>query len=159
MSSDAPTVDTASHRSDDLLVPVAEEGRNDRKRSRDRTTSPKLRPAPSNEVAERIATELQEKDRELMESVVEHLGVEQALQVLSETRDVLAKGGMLVPDGSRKRTPGGTFLTLVQERVTPEERKSIWACQTARRKKRADQKTRNKVAEALKEMGADAAGA
>ena len=40
------------------------------------------------------------------------------------------------------------FLTLVQERVTPEERKSIWACQTARRKKRADQKTRNKVARA-----------
>jgi hypothetical protein len=54
--------------------------------------------------------------------IVQRLGPEAALAVLQETQAIEAQGGLLLPDGSRRHTPGGVFFRLVRERVSPEER-------------------------------------
>ena len=54
--------------------------------------------------------------------IVQQLGPEAALAVLQETQAIEAQGGLLLPDGSRRHTPGGVFFRLVRERVSPEER-------------------------------------
>ncbi|MDQ5853297.1 MAG: phosphorylated adapter RNA export RNA-binding domain-containing protein, partial [Chloroflexota bacterium] len=58
--------------------------------------------------------------------IVQRLGPEAALAVLEETKQIEAQGGLLLPDGSRRRTPGGVFFFLVRQRVTPEDRAVIF---------------------------------
>jgi hypothetical protein len=43
-----------------------------------------------------------------------------------------AHGGMLTRDGTRRRTPGGTFFTLMKERVTAEQRRQLFPWNTPR---------------------------
>ena len=54
--------------------------------------------------------------------IVQQLGPEAALALLQETQAIEAQGGLMLPDGSRRHTPGGVFFRLVRERVSPEER-------------------------------------
>src|SRR3712207_6292904 len=44
---------------------------------------------------------------------------------LFRSLDVEANGGMLIPDGSRKRTLGGIFFYLVRTQVSDEEAMQI----------------------------------
>ena len=57
-----------------------------------------------------------------LRQIVQRLGPEAALAFLQETQAIEAQGGLLLPDGSRRHTPGGVFFRLVRERVAPEER-------------------------------------
>ena len=57
---------------------------------------------------------------------MQELGSETALAFLTQTHETEAAGGMLLPDGSRKRTPGGVYFVLVKQHVTPEQRKRIF---------------------------------
>ncbi len=46
--------------------------------------------------------------------VVARLGADHARAVLARTQEIEAAGGLLLPDGSRRRTPEGTFFHLVR---------------------------------------------
>jgi hypothetical protein len=58
--------------------------------------------------------------------IVRLLGPEQALALLAQTEQVEANGGMLLPDGSRKRTKGGVFFRLVKDQFTPAQRLQLF---------------------------------
>lgn len=71
-------------------------------------------------LAQEIADELNETLREpitQIERALTYCGVETVQQLLEETRAVEAKGGQMVPDGSRRRTIGGVFFNLLREKV------------------------------------------
>lgn len=79
------------------------------------------------ETIARIADTLGEtepRQRDQIARVVEVLGVEDALALLNETQGIEASGGMLTADGSRRRSPGGVFLTILKNRLTAEGRKA-----------------------------------
>lgn len=75
---------------------------------------------PSDHVVETIAAQLNEPEKGLLEQVVRVLGPERSLTLLQKTLEVEAGGGMMVRDGTRRRTPGGVFFYLVRAHV-PEE--------------------------------------
>ncbi len=60
--------------------------------------------------------------------VVGRLGADRARAVLTRTQEIEAAGGLLLPDGSRRRTPGGTFLFLVRTApdLSTDDRASIF---------------------------------
>src|SRR5512142_2087913 len=51
--------------------------------------------------------------------VVKQLGPEQALAFLHEALAIEESGGLMLPDGSRRRTPGGVFFYLVRTKGPP----------------------------------------
>ena len=58
--------------------------------------------------------------------IVQRLGPEAAFAFLHEAHQIEAQGGLMLPDGSRRRTLGGVFFFLVRERVSPEDRAAIF---------------------------------
>src|SRR5260370_10822433 len=67
----------------------------------------------ANEVEQTIAEQLGETEPEplqLLHKGVKKLGPEQALAFLKETQEIETQGGLLLPDGSRRRTLGGVFF-------------------------------------------------
>src|SRR5690242_19464474 len=77
-----------------------------------------------------LAAELGETAAEaqvLIKKVVRTLGAERTRRLVDEAKAIEADGGMLVPDGSRRRTLGGVFFKLAKERASPEERARIWS--------------------------------
>ncbi len=54
--------------------------------------------------------------------VVRVLGIERAQALYEQTLAVETSGGMMLPDGSRRRTPGGVFFKLVRDTASKEER-------------------------------------
>lgn len=76
--------------------------------------------------ASQIAAALGEHDdlpREQIRRIVRHLGSAYASELLAETQAIEEQGGMLVSDGSRRRTPGGIFFWLTRQRLQREGRK------------------------------------
>jgi len=73
--------------------------------------------------------------------VVGQLGADRARAFLTRTQEIEAAGGLLLPDGSRRRTPGGVFFHLVRadDTLSREDRVSIFPPQFGRngRKKAA----------------------
>jgi len=89
-----------------------------------------------------IATGLGETERAALGQVgrvVGRLGAERARAFLARTQDIEAAGGLMLPDGSRRRTPGGTFFHLVRtsDEVSREDRTSIFPPLSKRPKKTA----------------------
>jgi hypothetical protein len=87
---------------------------------------------PSNEtkaLAATIAAQLGETEPTPLgeiQRIVHRLGAETALAFLAETQQLEAQGGLLLPDGSRRRTPGGVFFYLVKQRISKKERLKIF---------------------------------
>ena len=54
------------------------------------------------------------------------LGEERVRGFVAEALAVEARGGLLLPDGSRRRTLGGVFFHLVRQGVTRDERRAIF---------------------------------
>ncbi len=69
--------------------------------------------------------------------VVGRLGVDRARVFLTRTGEIEAAGGLLLPDGSRRRTPGGVFFHLVRadDTLTREDRVSLFPPQSARNRR------------------------
>uniref|UniRef100_A0A915B8L7 Phosphorylated adapter RNA export protein n=2 Tax=Parascaris univalens TaxID=6257 RepID=A0A915B8L7_PARUN len=67
---------------------------------------------PIDELSKRIAKVLGERDGSSVIAAVKAVGETLALKLFEEARNVEASGGMLVANGSRRRTPGGVFLAL-----------------------------------------------
>jgi len=74
--------------------------------------------------------------------IVRHTEAERALTWLTEALAIETAGGQMLPDGSRRRTPGGVYFRLVRQQLTPQERSLIfpsWAAKHKGRKKRTTQ--------------------
>ncbi len=68
--------------------------------------------------------------------VVGRLGADRARTLLARTQEIEAAGGLMLPDGSRRRTPGGVFFHLVRadDTLTREDRAYIFPSQSGRKK-------------------------
>jgi phosphorylated adapter RNA export protein len=90
---------------------------------------PKGKTPTANPVVTQIATALGEtKPMALgqIKRIVQTIGEERALTLLQQALDVEQQGGLMLPDGSRRHTPGGVFFRLVKEQMTPEQRQQVW---------------------------------
>jgi hypothetical protein len=58
--------------------------------------------------------------------VVRVLGEETAQKLLTETQDIEKKGGMMLPDNSRKRTAGGVFFFLARQQLSQADKLAIF---------------------------------
>jgi PHAX RNA-binding domain-containing protein len=79
-------------------------------------------PTPLDPAAQQIASTLGESEpAPLMHirRIVQTLGSERAVQLLAQALAVESEGGLMLLDGSRRRTPGGVFFRLVREQTTP----------------------------------------
>jgi hypothetical protein len=66
--------------------------------------------------------------------VVGRLGTARARAFLARAQEIEAGGGLMLPDGSRRRTPGGVFFHLVRTdaTLTPADRADIFPPKSAR---------------------------
>jgi len=69
-----------------------------------------------------LAATLQELNVPLLWQVLAVLGPDHTAAVLAEALEVEAHGGMLVQNGTRRRTPGGVFFQLVRQQVIRSQR-------------------------------------
>ena len=85
-------------------------------------------PNPITSTAATIADQLGETvggARATIWRTVRTLGPERAQAFVAQAQEVEANGGMLIPDGSRKRTLGGIFFYLVRTQVSDDEAMQI----------------------------------
>jgi hypothetical protein len=59
-------------------------------------------------------------------SIVKHLGLEFAQEILQQTLNIEAEGGMMLADGSRRCTPGGVFFYLARGRMSSKLRYEVF---------------------------------
>lgn len=80
-------------------------------------------------LAEEIARELGETKpgpRRLIADIITVMGSEAVQALLEETRQIEASGGLMVKNGSRRRTMGGVFFFLARQRMDPEQRQRLF---------------------------------
>ena len=88
------------------------------------TPSPEHAPRTVDKIADEIAAQLGETEpspRKQLKRAVRILGPAQVQALLDRTLDIERSGGLMLPDGSRRRTPGGVFFYLIRTTVTPKE--------------------------------------
>jgi phosphorylated adapter RNA export protein len=81
-------------------------------------------PHPITSIATAIAAQLGETQtapRATIWRTVRTLGPERAQAFVTQALEAEANGGMLIPDGSRRRTLGGIFFYLVRTHVSDDE--------------------------------------
>ena len=81
------------------------------------------------QVSNDIAVQLHEKfkwPRMMIQQTVGLCGVRFAQEMARRAQAIEDAGGMLVPDGSRRRTVGGIFFALTRQYVTPEIGRAIF---------------------------------
>jgi len=86
-------------------------------------------------VADDIADALGEKQygpRKLVRAIVERCGERFSRQVLADTEEVMAAGGMLTQESDRLRTKGGVFFYLARGRMSDETRNAIFPPRSGR---------------------------
>ncbi len=77
-----------------------------------------------NTVAWEIARQLNESNKQALlqlRRTVRLMGEETAHDVLRQTLEVEAQGGLQTNDGTRRRTPGGVYFQLLKQRVGQKE--------------------------------------
>ena len=89
-----------------------------RRSARSAVRHPRPRLGPEEwRATQEIAAQLGETERSPLGQVgrvVGRLGTDRARAVLAGTQEIEVTGGLMLPDGSRRRTPGGTFFHLVR---------------------------------------------
>jgi hypothetical protein len=86
-------------------------------------------PDQTKDVVTTIATQLGETEPAPLgqiQRIVKRLGKETALAFLAETQQLEAQGGLMLRDGSRRRTPGGVFFYLVKQRISTKDKLRIF---------------------------------
>lgn len=78
------------------------------------------------EATTRIAQQLNETKIVLIRRIIQLRGLAYAEDLLAQTQQIEAAGGMLVKDGKRRRTPGGVFLALAKQTLTAEEHDQVF---------------------------------
>jgi len=77
---------------------------------------------------------LMESKHHLIEAVVKDIGNALSIQVMKETEDVIASGGMKRADGRGWRTAGGIFLFLLRKHISVENYKELMKASKKRTK-------------------------
>ena len=80
-------------------------------------------------IADEIADQLQEKlpgPRAKISLMVQYAGVDFVRRVVEEALEISALGGMLVDNGSRRRTLGGIFFFLAKQQMSDEVRRKVF---------------------------------
>src|SRR5215472_11189222 len=77
-------------------------------------------------IAEQLG-ESEQEPRKTIERCVRILGIETALAYLKRTQEVEEAGGMMLPDNSRRRTPGGVYFYLIRKEVEMKQRMRIFS--------------------------------
>jgi PHAX RNA-binding domain len=62
--------------------------------------------------------------------ILQTLGPERTQAFVEQALEIEMNGGMLLPDGSRRRTLGGIFFRLARDHVSETERQAIWPYQS-----------------------------
>jgi CspA family cold shock protein len=86
-------------------------------------------PPSIGDLAAQLAADLGETSAQALSQlrrVIKELGPEAARHYVAEAQRVEAAGGLLIPDGSRRRTLGGVFFVLVRQNLTDEQRAIIF---------------------------------
>jgi hypothetical protein len=81
------------------------------------------------QLAQQIADQLGETEatpRAQIRRMLQTIGPERTQAFVQQALETEANGGILLPDGSRKRTRGGVFFRLVRDQVSDAERRAIW---------------------------------
>jgi hypothetical protein len=81
-----------------------------------------------NDITDEIAAQLGETEpipRKALKRAVRILGPAQVQALLDRVLETERTGGLMLPDGSRRRTPGGVFFYLIRTSVEPKERYKI----------------------------------
>ncbi|HEX2906844.1 MAG TPA: phosphorylated adapter RNA export RNA-binding domain-containing protein [Phototrophicaceae bacterium] len=73
--------------------------------------------------------ETEDQPIKLLSAVVESCGVDFARQLLQETIEIEAQGGLTIKSGARRRTVGGVFFYLARGRISHKLRKKIFGIQ------------------------------
>lgn len=88
-----------------------------------------LRPVSGKDLVDAIAAQLGETEaqpRWQIARAVRVLGEQRVQELVAEALTIEDAGGMVLPDGSRRHTPGGVFFRLIRERATSRERGRIF---------------------------------
>ncbi|KAK7116776.1 phosphorylated adapter RNA export protein-like isoform X2 [Littorina saxatilis] len=72
------------------------------------------------ELADFISGELHERKTEAIRKTVQMLGRQKTIQIFHETVNELKSGGAHTWNGSRHRSPGGVFFTIIKENPDPD---------------------------------------
>src|SRR6266700_5438169 len=93
-----------------------------------------------------ITSQLGEPAATLVHRVIVILGCEMASALLARTLATEQQGGMMLPDGTRRRTPGGVFFLLAKQVCTPEQKERLFPVRNwaAFRQKRREKKQRER---------------
>jgi hypothetical protein len=78
------------------------------------------------QLVQEIAATLGETNKALLRRIVFVLGVEHARQLLAEVLAIEAEGGRMTLDGTRRKTPGGLFITLARAQASQEEKRKLY---------------------------------
>ena len=62
-----------------------------------------------------LSQKLSEPKTELITGVVDLIGSALSVELFDRTREIESKGGMMIKNGERRRTPGGVFLQLLRD--------------------------------------------
>lgn len=84
---------------------------------------------PSRKMIAHIANRLRERNPNAIIQIgrlYQHFGSDIIGEIVAETEHIEAEGGMLLPDGSRRRTPGGVFFLQARKRLAPGEWERIF---------------------------------
>jgi hypothetical protein len=80
-------------------------------------------------LAHRIADELGEREKgpqALIRRVIRELGADLSLQFFLQAKKIEEQGGMLLPDGKTRRTPGGVFFRIIKEEAPKHGHPNIY---------------------------------
>ncbi|XP_038660907.1 phosphorylated adapter RNA export protein [Scyliorhinus canicula] len=114
-----------------------------------------------NKISDEIAYRLREPKTDLIHRVVKTVGRKKAIELLIQTAEVEQSGGLMIVDGSRRRTPGGVYLQLLKNTpsITQDQLKEIFYDENQREyncKKAAKKRRRHiigkKMKQAIKEL-------
>merc|ERR1712156_104328 len=72
-------------------------------------------------LGDELAAKLSEPKTQLMIGIVEMVGAEVALEIFNKTKDIESKGGMMIKNGERRRTPGGVFMQILRDLGADEQ--------------------------------------
>lgn len=73
-----------------------------------------------------IANRLEEPKVDVIEKVVNVIGITESRKLLNMTEDIEAAGGLLIRNKTRRRTPGGVFFYLVKANTSRHEARLIF---------------------------------